>query len=296
MNKKTRIKTTLDSLFTGGKYSSGEPAAMPLEPVKKSKPPKQAKKTKSPELVQDEIAKKPEQPKQELIESVRTVVPVEKPIEAVLAQPVTVTKEELPIREGLETLVEKTELPQEKTIEPVTPSSVPEMKNTEELVQKMAKNIDRASQIQNGDDEQLVIFMLSKETYGVNIHAVESIIKLQTITEVPRSAAFILGVTNLRGTVVPVLDLRKRFNMCPCENSINSRIIIVNAEGSKVGILVDEVDEVLKVSRDAIQPPPAMATTIDSTFINGIARIEDRLIILLDLEKVLISSTRQHHR
>jgi len=129
----------------------------------------------------------------------------------------------------------------------------------------------------------------------VTIHAVESIIKLQAITEVPRTAAFILGVTNLRGTVVPVVDLRKRFNLTSNENTPNTRIVIVNAEVGKVGIVVDEVTEVLKVPREAVQPPPPMSTTIESAFINGIARIADKLVILLDLEKVLASSTKQHN-
>jgi purine-binding chemotaxis protein CheW len=112
---------------------------------------------------------------------------------------------------------------------------------------------------------------------------------------VPKTTAFILGVTNLRGTVVPVLDLRIRFNLPLNENTANTRIVIVNSEGSKVGIVVDEVTEVLKVSRNTIQPPPPLSTTIESSFINGIARLDDRLVILLDLEKVLTSSSRQHN-
>ncbi|NMB53292.1 MAG: purine-binding chemotaxis protein CheW [Leptolinea sp.] len=196
----------------------------------------------------------------------------------------------------MEKPVEKNPVPQNNLSENATGLPAAEKKKIEEEVQKITREIDLSEQTLSGDEEHLVIFSLDREHYGVNIHAVESIIKLQAITEVPRSASFILGVTNLRGTVVPVLDLRKRFNMCACENTTNSRIIIVNAEGSKVGILVDEVAEVLKVARESIQPPPPMSTTIDSAFINGIARIGDRLVILLDLEKVLISSSRQHNR
>jgi purine-binding chemotaxis protein CheW len=95
---------------------------------------------------------------------------------------------------------------------------------------------------------------------------------------------------------VPVLDLRKRFNLPSSDNTSNTRIVIINAEGAKVGIVVDEVTEVLKVGRNSIQPPPPMSTTVESAFINGIARINDRLVILLDLEKVLAASSRQFNR
>lgn len=295
MNKRTRIKTTLDSLFTGGKYSSNEPAAQPAESVKKPKSTGQAKKTRISKRVQGDDAPKTEQPAQKLVINPETPLPVKKPVEPTAVEPV-IASQELPVGRILEKPVEETSMPQEKLTESAIPSTKPEKQSDEDQVQKNTESIDLTARGKREDEEQLVIFMLAQETYGVNIHAVESIIKLQPITEVPRSANFILGVTNLRGTVIPVLDLRKRFNMCPCENSANSRIIIVNAEGAKVGILVDEVDEVLKVSRDAIQPPPAMATTVDSAFINGIARIEERLIILLNLEKVLISSSRQYNR
>jgi purine-binding chemotaxis protein CheW len=283
MNKKSRIKTTLDSLFTGGKNPSEETKIQTVKP------------TESPKLPR--VRKKPESQKKDVVEEIHLPAQIEPAaaVAAVAAQPEHV---ELIVKEDVvETPVKTPSILQSQPVETKPQAPVTVKKDPgEEQALRIGRDIDKASRSQSGEEEHLVIFTLGKELYGVTIHSVESIIKLQDITEVPRTAAFILGVTNLRGTVVPVLDLRKRFNLHSSENSANTRIVIVNAEGSKVGIVVDEVTEVLKVSRDAIQPPPPMSTTIESAFINGIARINDRLVILLDLEKVLISSTRQHNR
>jgi purine-binding chemotaxis protein CheW len=134
---------------------------------------------------------------------------------------------------------------------------------------------------------QLVVFELANECYGVDIAAVESIIKMQAITVVPHAPAFVEGVTNLRGSVLPVVDLRKRFGLPAVEGSRNTRIIVVTIHDIKVGMTVDAVSEVLRVSEEAIEPTPPMVMTVDSSFITGIAKVGDRLVILLDLSKVL---------
>lgn len=136
-------------------------------------------------------------------------------------------------------------------------------------------------------EHQLVVFELSNEHYGVNISAVESIIKMQTITVVPHAPSFVEGVTNLRGTVLPVIDLRKRFGLALTEHGKETRIVVVDIDGVKVGMIVDGVSEVLSVSDDQIEPPSPIVTTVDSAFIRGIAKLEERLIIMLDLAKVL---------
>jgi purine-binding chemotaxis protein CheW len=136
-------------------------------------------------------------------------------------------------------------------------------------------------------ERQLVIFELSKEFYGVDIAAVEGIIKMQTITVVPHAPSFVEGVTNLRGAVLPVIDLHKRFGLPRPEDTRNSRIVVVMVNGLKIGMVVDAVSEVLRIPESAIEPPPPMVTTVDSAFIEAIAKLEDRLIILLDLSKVL---------
>ena len=136
-------------------------------------------------------------------------------------------------------------------------------------------------------EQQLVIFELGGEKFGVNIAAVESIIKMQALTRVPHAPGFVEGVTNLRGTVLPVMDLRKRFGMEVQEASKETRIVVVNLDGIKVGMVVDSVSEVLTIDDKIIEPTPPMVSTVDSAFSVGIAKLEEQLVILLELEKVL---------
>jgi len=136
-------------------------------------------------------------------------------------------------------------------------------------------------------EQQLVIFELADEQYGLDIASVESIIKMQGITSVPQAPAFVEGVTNLRGVVLPVIDLRKRFGLANIDKSKETRIVVVEMGDTTVGMVVDAVTEVLRISSDSIEPPSPLVTTVDSTFITGIAKVEERLIIMLDLGKVL---------
>ncbi|MBM4423091.1 MAG: chemotaxis protein CheW [Chloroflexi bacterium] len=136
-------------------------------------------------------------------------------------------------------------------------------------------------------EDQLVVFDLANEHYGLDIAAVEGIIKMQAITAVPRAPTFVEGVTNLRGKVLPVIDLRKRFGLPSNETTKDTRIVVVEMGGATVGIVVDGVSEVLRVNRDVIEPPSPIVTTVDSSFIRGIANLTERLVILLDLGKVL---------
>lgn len=136
-------------------------------------------------------------------------------------------------------------------------------------------------------ETQVVVFSLAEENYGVDINAVEGIIKMQAITKVPKAPAFVEGITNLRGEVLPVIDLRKRFGLPTAEPDKETRIIHVEMDDVRVGMLVDAVTEVLRVVEDDIEPPSPMVATVDSGFITGIAKVEERLIILVDLGKVL---------
>lgn len=136
-------------------------------------------------------------------------------------------------------------------------------------------------------EQQLVVFELAGESYGINIAAVESIIKLQNITQLPHAKDYIKGVTNLRGSVLPVIDLRIRFGLKQQEATRQTRIIIVTMNGLKVGAVVDGVSEVLRVPDEAIEALPATVSSVNSAFLKGIVRLENRLIILLELSKVL---------
>jgi purine-binding chemotaxis protein CheW len=136
-------------------------------------------------------------------------------------------------------------------------------------------------------EQQLVVFELANEFYGINIAVVESIIKMQAITQLPQTPVYVRGVTNLRGSVLPVIDLRARFALEAKEDTRQTRIIIVTMDNIKVGVVVDGVSEVLRISDETIEPLPPMINSVNSVFLKGIARLESRLIILLELGKVL---------
>ncbi len=136
-------------------------------------------------------------------------------------------------------------------------------------------------------ERQLVVFELGDEFFGVDIANVDGIVKMQQITRVPHSPRFVEGVTNLRGEVLPVIDLHKRFDVGSRTDSKESRIINIAIGEMKVGMIVDSVSEVLTIPESAIEETPRMVTSVDSGFITGIAKIDDRLIILLDLASVL---------
>lgn len=142
-------------------------------------------------------------------------------------------------------------------------------------------------------EKQIVVFELNSEYFAVNIAEVESIIKMQSITQMPHTPAFVKGVTNLRGKILPVVDLRKRFALPARLVDKNSRIIVVSVNGSEVGMIVDGVSEVLTISELTVESAPAITTTVDSTFIIGIAKINQRLIILLDIVKILAAEEQE---
>ena len=140
------------------------------------------------------------------------------------------------------------------------------------------------------DEQQLVVFDLASESYGVDIGAVREIIRLQEITMVPRTPQFVEGVINLRGKVIPVIDLRKRFALQVAAETGDNRIVVVDIGGQDIGAVVDAVTEVLRITSDSIEPPASVITTDDSGYLLGIGKLDDKLIILLDLQQVLYQS------
>jgi purine-binding chemotaxis protein CheW len=146
---------------------------------------------------------------------------------------------------------------------------------------------------ENGQDEQLVVFRLAGDDYGLSVATVARIIKPPPITVVPRTSRFIEGLTNLRGTVLPVIDLRRRFGLPDAETTGKTRIIVVEMNDIKVGLRVDTVTEVLRVPAEGIEPPSPIVKTVEANFIRGIAKVaygqSIRLIILLDLARALVT-------
>ncbi len=136
-------------------------------------------------------------------------------------------------------------------------------------------------------EKQLVIFELGEGQFGIEISAVEGIVKMQEITKVPYSPSYMEGITTLRGSVLPIIDLKKRFGMDAEAETRETRIITAILDTMKVGMIVSAVSEVLTIDDSTIEPPPAIANGVSSEFITGIAKIGTRLVILLDLAKVL---------
>ena len=151
---------------------------------------------------------------------------------------------------------------------------------------RSAGSTDPHAKLQEKDENliQLVTFRLGDEEFGVKILVVNEIIRLVQITEVPNAPEFIEGVINLRGKVLPVMGLRKRFHMPEKALDDNSRIIVMELNHNVVGFLVDAVSEVLRIPESTVEPAPAVVAGIGSEYIEGVGRLDDRLLILLDLE------------
>jgi purine-binding chemotaxis protein CheW len=148
-------------------------------------------------------------------------------------------------------------------------------------------------------EEQLVVLELGGEAYGVNVAYVQSIIPAQEIVTVPGAPVFIEGVINLRGAVVPVIDLRARFGLAqPAADTPDSKrksvIVIVEFNKLQVGLIVDKVTEVTKIADTAIEPPSPLLASVDTAYLRGIGKLADeRVIILLDLARVFSMDEQQ---
>lgn len=134
---------------------------------------------------------------------------------------------------------------------------------------------------------QLVSFKIGNEEFGVDILKVQEINRMMQITKVPNAPEFVDGVINLRGRIIPIIDLRIRLGMVKREHDKSTRIVVVELDGKTVGFIVDEVSEVLRIPMSITEPPPPMVAGINADYITAVGKLEDRLLILLDMEKVL---------
>jgi purine-binding chemotaxis protein CheW len=136
-------------------------------------------------------------------------------------------------------------------------------------------------------EEQMVTFSLGSEEFGVDIMKVQEIIRIPPVTRVPKARSYIEGVINLRGNVIPIVNLRSRFGMPPGEETDLSRIVVLQIDNRVFGIMVDSVTEVLWLDNEAIEPPPPIALGMDSNYIRGVGKIGERLLILLKLDQLM---------
>ncbi len=134
---------------------------------------------------------------------------------------------------------------------------------------------------------QLVSFRLGQEEYGVEITKVQEIILMGEITKVPQTPEYIKGLINLRSSVIPIVDLRLRFGLPPQDTTDETRIMVVNVRGKTIGIIVDAVSEVLRISKDQIAPPPPTVAGLGREYLTGLVKLDKRLLILLDIERIL---------
>lgn len=137
------------------------------------------------------------------------------------------------------------------------------------------------------DELQVVVFTLDREEYCVPVMQVREIVPSTQPTRIPHTPPFIEGVINLRGSITSVLDLRKRFGLPAATHDDETRIIVVDLAEEALGFLVDSVLEVLRLPTSTFEPPPAQVVSVDTNFIQGVGKVGERLLILLDLERVL---------
>ncbi|MCB9856697.1 MAG: chemotaxis protein CheW [Phycisphaerales bacterium] len=134
---------------------------------------------------------------------------------------------------------------------------------------------------------QIVGFRLANEEYGVDIMRVQEIILPGEITQMPEVPDYICGLINLRGHVIPIVDLRKRFGLPVSERDEHTRIIVVNVGTRTIGMVVDAVNEVLRITEDQLEPPPSSIVGIEHVYIKALVKFDDKLLILLDIESIL---------
>ena len=147
--------------------------------------------------------------------------------------------------------------------------------------------MDESQKKQDAELMQLVTFSVDDEEFGVDILKVQEIIRTMEITKVPRAPEFVEGVINLRGKVIPIIDLRRRFGLVSRDHDKHTRIIVIDISNMIVGFVVDSVSEVLRIPSSTVEPPPPVVAGLESEYISGVGKLEDRLLILLDLDRLL---------
>ena len=147
----------------------------------------------------------------------------------------------------------------------------------------------RKHETEENDDEylDLISFSLLKETYGIELMSLKEILKAENIERIPKCDDFLIGILNLRGTLITVVDLKKRMGFETSDMTKDSRIIIVEHQKRSIGFLVDRVNEIMKLEKQSIVDPPVGVNTVREAFIEGVGKIEEGEIILANLEKIL---------
>jgi len=139
---------------------------------------------------------------------------------------------------------------------------------------------------------QLAVFLLEQQPYAVDIEKIKQIIRPLKITKLPKAPDFLEGVVNLRGVVIPVIDLRKRFNLEPRPDEKNTKVIIASVSKKIIGIIVDDVTEVVPIPKNEIQPPPRVVKGVEAGYVLGVCRYKDDILLILNLDEILTAEEK----
>jgi len=149
--------------------------------------------------------------------------------------------------------------------------------------------VQQKQHLQAAEDElnQLISFEVGEEEYGLEILRVKEVIRIRQITRLPGTPPFVRGIINLRGDVIPIIDLRSKLGLAEQEYTGSTRVIVVAMEGRLLGMVVDAVSQVVRLPADQVEPPPPIAGGLSARFIKGVGKLEERMIILLDIDRLL---------
>lgn len=158
---------------------------------------------------------------------------------------------------------------------------------TDSTTQKIIKN--KASK---GDNVQLILIRIGTSFYAIDIMKIVEIVKYSPVTKIPKAPEFLEGIIDLRGMIIPVVDMRKRFEIQAEKANEKIRIVIVKVVDKTAGLIVDEVREVLKVASDRVMPPPKIVQGIESEYLSNVVSDKGRIILVLDLDRILTTTER----
>ncbi|MGO9310926.1 MAG: chemotaxis protein CheW [Spirochaetia bacterium] len=143
-----------------------------------------------------------------------------------------------------------------------------------------------------GELRQFISFSVGEEEYGLELLRVKEVIRVREITWLPKAPSFVKGIINLRGDVIPIIDLRDKFGLEPSAQTAATRVIVVEVEGRLMGMVVDSASQVVRIPADQIDPPPPVLGGFSQEFITGVGKMEDKLVILLNVDAVLTVDER----
>ena len=145
---------------------------------------------------------------------------------------------------------------------------------------------------EGGELVQMISFAVGAEEYGIDIQTVKEVIKIQEITQLPKAPSFVKGVINLRGDVIPIIDLREKFGLEQKEHTDLTRVIVVDVGTKSIGMVVDSVSHVIRIAQSEIEPPPPLIGGLSGEYIRGVGKMGEKLIILVNIDKILTADEK----